>query len=66
MDDKTKNKMVGNIIVGAFISGGMGLLVAIFMSEPWHSYIGMIIGFAMGRAGISMWFMNKKKKVTSF
>ena len=53
MDDKTKNKIGGTIITGALISGGMGFLVAIFLSEPWHSYIGMIIGFAIGGAGCS-------------
>ncbi|SVB38422.1 uncharacterized protein METZ01_LOCUS191276 [marine metagenome] len=62
MDDKTKSKIVGNIIVGALISGGIGFLVAIFMSEPWHSYIGMIIGFAIGGAGCSMWLMSRKKR----
>ena len=53
MDDKTKNKIGGTIITGALISGGMGFLVAIFLSEPWHSYIGMIISFAIGGAGCS-------------
>ena len=34
MDDKTKTKTVGNTITGALISGVMGFLVAVFMSEP--------------------------------
>jgi F0F1-type ATP synthase assembly protein I len=58
MDDKTKNKIGGAIITGALISGGMGFLTAIFMSEPWHSYIGMIIGFAIGGAGCSFWLIG--------
>ncbi len=62
MDDKTRSKIVGNIIVGALISGGIGFLVAIFMSEPWHSYIGMIIGFAIGGAGCATWLMLRKRK----
>jgi F0F1-type ATP synthase assembly protein I len=61
MDDKTKNK-VGEIITGGLISGGMGFLIAIFMSEPWHSYIGMIIGFAIGGAGFSIWLMSRRKR----
>ena len=60
MDDKTKNKIVGNITVGALISGGIGFLVAIFMSEPWYSYIGMIIGFAIGGAGCSFWLVSRR------
>ena len=60
MDDKTRSKIVGNIIVGALISGGIGFLVAIFMSEPWHSYIGMIIGFAIGGAGCSFWLVSRR------
>ena len=60
MDDKTKSKIVGNIIVGALISGGIGFLVAIFMSEPWHSYIGMIIGFVIGGAGCSWWLISRR------
>ena len=62
MDDKTKNKIAGTIITGALISGGMGFLVAIFLSEPWHSYIGMIIGFAIGGGGCSMWLMSRRKR----
>ena len=50
MDDKAKNKIGGTIITGALISGGIGVLIAIFMHEPWHSHIGMIIGFAIGGA----------------
>jgi len=46
--------------VGALISGGIGFLVAIFMSEPWHSYIGMIIGFAIGGAGCSWWLISRR------
>jgi F0F1-type ATP synthase assembly protein I len=60
MDDKTRSKIVGNIIVGALISGGIGFLVAIFMSEPWHSYIGMIIGFVIGGAGCSWWLISRR------
>ena len=62
MDDKTKNKIGGTIITGGLISGGMGFLIAIFMSEPWHSYIGMIIGFSIGGAGFSMWLMSRRKR----
>ena len=62
MDDNTKNKIVGNIIVGGLISGGMGFLVAIFLSEPWHSYIGMIIGFAIGGAGCAWGLMSRRKR----
>ena len=62
MDDNTKNKIVGNIIVGGLISGGMGFLVAIFLSEPRHSYIGMIIGFAIGGAGCSWWLESRRKR----
>jgi len=62
MDDKTKNKIGGTIITGALISGGMGFLIAIFLSEPWHSYIGMIIGFAIGGAGCSWWLMSRRKR----
>jgi len=62
MDDKTKSKIVGNIIVGALISGGIGFLVAIFMSEPWHSYIGMIIGFAIGGDGCSFWLTSRREQ----
>ena len=62
MDDKTKNKIIGTIITGSLISGGIGFLVAIFMSEPWHSYIGMIIGFTIGGAGCSMWLMRLRKR----
>ena len=62
MDDKTKNKIVGNIIVGGLISGGIGLIVAIFMPQPWHSHIGMIIGFAIGGAGCSWWLMSRRKR----
>jgi hypothetical protein len=50
VDDKTRNNLVGNIIAGALISGSTGFLIAIFMHEPWHSHIGMIIGFAIGGA----------------
>ena len=62
MYDKTKNKIVGTVIAGALISGGMGFLVANFSSEPWHSNIGMIIGFAIGGAGCSMWLMSRRRK----
>ena len=62
MDDKTRNKIVGTIITGALISGSMGFLIAIFMSEPWHSYIGMIIGFAIGGAGCAFWLMRRRMK----
>ena len=62
MDDKPRNNLVGNIIAGALISGGMGFLIAIFMNEPWHSYIGMIIGFAIGGAGCSWWLMSRRKR----
>ena len=62
MDDKTRNKIVGTIITGALISGSMGFLIAILMSEPWHSYIGMIIGFAIGGAGCSFWLMSRRKR----
>ena len=62
MDDKTKNKIVGTIITGGLISGGMGFLIAIFMIEPWHSYIGMIIGFAIGGGGCSMSLMSRRKR----
>ena len=55
-----KNKIVGNIIVGGLISGGIGLLVAIFMPQPWHSHIGMIIGFAIGGVGCSFWLVSRK------
>ena len=60
MDDKTRNKIVGNIIVGALISAGIGVLTAIFMPAPWHSYIGMIIGFAIGGAGCSFWLVSRR------
>ena len=60
IDDKTRNKIVGNIIVGALIFGMTGCLVAIFMNEPWHSYIGMIIGFAIGGAGCSFWVVGRR------
>ena len=62
MDDKTKNKIVGTIITGALISGGVGFLIAIIMIEPWHSYIGMIIGFAIGGAGCSFWLLSREKR----
>ena len=62
MDDKTKNKIVGNIIVGALISGGMGFLLAIFMPAPWHSYTVMIIGFAIGGAGCTFWLVSRRLK----
>ena len=62
MADKTKNKIIGNIIVGGLISGFMGFLIAIFLSEPWYSYIGMIIGFAIGGAGCAWWLMNLRKR----
>ena len=62
MDDKTRNKIVGAIFTGALISGSMGFLIAILMSEPWHSYIGMIIGFAIGGAGCSFWLMSRRMK----
>ncbi|PKB68641.1 MAG: hypothetical protein BZY82_00220 [SAR202 cluster bacterium Io17-Chloro-G3] len=62
MDDNTQNKIVGNIIVGGLISGGIGFIIAIFMPQPWHSYIGMIIGFAIGGAGCSWWLMSRRKR----
>ena len=62
MDDKTKNKIGGAIITGGLISGVMGFLVAIFMSEPWHSYMGMIIGFAIGGAGFASWLILRKRR----
>ena len=70
MDDKTKNKIGGTIITGALISGGMGFLVAIFLSEPWHSYIGMIIRhdywFCYRRGWLFVVaYESKKKKVAS-
>ena len=60
MDDKTKNQIGGTIITGALISGGMGFLLAIFMPAPWHSYIGMIIGFAIGGGGFSFWLISRR------
>ena len=60
MDDKSKNKIGGNIMVGGLISGGMGLLVAIFMSEPWYTYIGMITGFAIGGGGCAWWLESRR------
>ena len=62
MNDKIRNIIVGTIITGAFMSGGMGFLVAIFMSEPWHSYMGMIIGFAIGGAGFASWLILRKRR----
>ena len=62
MGDKTRNTIVGTIITGGLISGGMGFLVAIFMIEPWHSYIGMIIGFAIGGAGCAWCLIQRKRK----
>jgi len=62
MDDKTKNKIVGTIISGGLISGFMGFVVAIFLSEPWYSYIGMIFGFAIGGSGCSWWLMSLRKR----
>ena len=62
MDDKPKNKIGGTIITGALIFGGIGFLLAIFLDEPWHSYIGMIIGFATGGADCSWWLMSRRKR----
>jgi hypothetical protein len=62
MDDKTKNKIVGTIITGALISGGMGFLIAIFMPQPVGSYIGMIIGYAIGGASCGAWLILRKRK----
>jgi hypothetical protein len=62
MDDKPKNKIGGTIITGALIFGGIGFLLAIFLDEPWHSYIGMIIGFAIGGAGIAVWLRHILRK----
>jgi len=67
MDDKTKNKIGGTIITGAFISGGMGFLIAIFFERAlaflyrhdyWFCYRwGWLFDVA---------YESKKKKVTSF
>ena len=61
MDDKARNKIVGTIIMGSLISGSIGVLVSIFSPGPWHSYIGMIIGFAIGGAGCSWWLASRRR-----
>ena len=63
MNDKTKNKIARSTTVGALINGGMGVLVAIFMPEPWYSYIGMIAGFAIGGAGCAFWLTSRRLRI---
>jgi F0F1-type ATP synthase assembly protein I len=60
MDGKTKNKIGRAITAGTLVSGGMGFLTAIFSSDPWYSYTGMIIGFAIGGAGFSFWVVMRR------
>jgi F0F1-type ATP synthase assembly protein I len=62
MDDKAENRLGGNVITGALISGGIGILLSIFMPGPWHSYLGMIIGFFIGGAGASFWLVSRMKR----
>jgi len=62
MDDKPNNKIVGTIMTGGLISGLMGFGVAIFLSEPWYSYIGMIFGFTIGGSGCSWWLTSLRKR----
>ena len=50
------------VLTGALIFGGIGFLLAIFLGEPWHSYMGMIIGFAIGGAGITAWLRQILRK----
>tara|TARA_B100001146_G_C15831656_1_gene285323 strand:+ start:174 stop:365 length:192 start_codon:yes stop_codon:yes gene_type:complete len=60
MDRKVKNKIGKSITTGTLVSGGMGFLTAISLSEPWYSYIGMVIGFAIGGAGCSFWLVMRR------
>lgn len=62
MDGKTRNTIVGKLILGAVISGGMGFLLAILLSEPWHSYKGMIISYAIGGFCVAWWLIFQRKK----
>ena len=62
MDNKTKNKISGTVSTVAFIVFGIAFLFAIFKGEPWDSYIGLIIGFAVSGAGCSMWLMSRRKR----
>ena len=50
MDDKTKREIAGRIIVGASISAGIGILIAIFSNQTVGSSIGQIVGWFIGGA----------------
>ena len=60
MDDKTKRELAGRIIVGASISAGIGILMAIFSNQTVGSSIGQIVGWFIGGAGVATWLNLRK------